>query len=267
MSDKTLQYLLDMLQQLWEEERIPKIWNEGYIVKIPKKGDLSQCTNWRGITLLNVVGKLLSKIILSRIKHHIEKKLRSEQAGFRKERSCMDHIFTLRNILEQSMEWSSPLYMGFIYFEKTFDSLHTDTLWKIVRSYGIPPKLVTLMRLQYEEVECRVIDGGNLSEKFSITTGVKQGCVLAPFLFLMTLDFTMKQTTKGAHRGISWKLGKQLEDLEYADDIVFFSHRFTDMQAKIGKLNGEGAKVGLKINIRKTKIMRFNIKQQYQHQI
>ena len=266
MSDKTLQYLLDMLQQIWREEKIPKSWNEGYIVKIPKKGELSLCTNWRGITLLNVIGKLMSKIILTRIKQQVEKKLRREQAGFRKDRSCIDHIFALRNILEQSMEWNSPLYLGFIDFEKAFDSLHRDTMWKIVRSYGIPAKLITLMRLQYEEVECRVIDGGNISEKFGITTGVKQGCVLAPFLFLMTLDFIMKQTTKEAQRGISWKLGMQLEDLDYADDIVFLSHRFSHMQAKIARLNEEAAKVGLKMNMQKTKIMRFNTKQTNQAQ-
>ena len=92
----------------------PKEWKEGIIIKVPKKGDLSQCKNWRGITLLAVISKIFNKIILEWIKYSLEMGLQKEQAGFRHTRSCVDQINTLRVIIEQSVEFQSPLYMLFV---------------------------------------------------------------------------------------------------------------------------------------------------------
>ncbi|XP_059152867.1 uncharacterized protein LOC131938744 [Physella acuta] len=72
--------------------------------------------------LLSVPSKVLTRIILERLRDALDKKLRQEQAGFRQDRSCTDHIATLRIIIEQSLEWQSPLYMTFVDFEKAFDS-------------------------------------------------------------------------------------------------------------------------------------------------
>ena len=72
-------------------------------------------------------------------KEHV---LRDEQAGFRQERSTTDQIATLRNIIEQSLEWNTTLYTIFVDFEKAFDSVDRDTLWKLLVYYGIPQKIV-----------------------------------------------------------------------------------------------------------------------------
>ena len=73
--------------------------------------------------LLSIPGKVLTRIILERLKTALDKKLRDEQAGFRQDRSCSDHIATTRIILEQSLEWQNPLYSVFVDFQKAFDSL------------------------------------------------------------------------------------------------------------------------------------------------
>jgi hypothetical protein len=72
-------------------------------MKISKKGDLSNCNNWRGITFLSTPSKILTTVILNRIQNTVEQQLRKEQAGFRKHQSCVDLINTLRIILEQSV--------------------------------------------------------------------------------------------------------------------------------------------------------------------
>lgn len=90
---------------------------------MPKKGDLTNCGNYRGITLLSTPGKVFNRIILERMKDVVNDKLRDNQAGFRKNRSCIDQIATLRIIVEQSMEWSSPLLINFVDYEKAFDSI------------------------------------------------------------------------------------------------------------------------------------------------
>ena len=117
-----------LFEKIWTEEKYPNDWKEGHLVKIPKKGDLSNCNNYRGITLLSIPGKVFTRILLERIKEAVDGQLRDNQAGFRKNRSCTDQIAALRIIVEQSIEWNSPLLVNFIYFEKAFDSIDRDTL-------------------------------------------------------------------------------------------------------------------------------------------
>lgn len=120
--------LQPLLRKIWEQEQVPLDWKRGHLVKLPKKGDLSQCGNWRGIMLLSVPSKVLTRVILERLREALDKRLRPEQAGFRQDRSCTDHIATLRMIIEQSIEWQSPLYLTFVDFEKAFDSLDRETI-------------------------------------------------------------------------------------------------------------------------------------------
>ena len=100
----TSRLLTDLFCKIWEQEVIPKDWSKGLIFKLPKKGDLGNCDNWRGITLLSVPSKIFCRILLKRIEKAIDPTLREEQAGFRRGRGCMDQIFAPRNILEQSIE-------------------------------------------------------------------------------------------------------------------------------------------------------------------
>ena len=110
------------LNKMWNEEDIPQDWKVGLLVKLPKKGNLCLCKNWRGM-LLTVASKVLCKIILQRMKDALDGRLRDEQAGFRKETSCCDQIATLRIIVEQTLEWNTGLYMVFVDFEKAFDCI------------------------------------------------------------------------------------------------------------------------------------------------
>lgn len=86
----------------------------------------------------------------------MEKKLRQEQAGFRKVRDSIDHILVLRNILEQRHEWQRKLLVNFVDCEKTFDSIHRDSLWKILRNYGIQSKIVQLTKQFYTNFSCTI---------------------------------------------------------------------------------------------------------------
>ena len=132
--------------KIWQEEEIPTEWKEGYLIKLPKKGDLSNCANYRGITLLSVPGKVFSRILLNRMKDAVDAQLRDQQACFRKDRSCTDQITSLRIILEQSQEWNSSLYINFLDFEKAFDSVDRGSLWKLLRHFGVPEKITKSSR-------------------------------------------------------------------------------------------------------------------------
>jgi hypothetical protein len=105
--------LLPLLLDIWQKEKFCEEWKEGIIIKVPKKGDLSQCRHWRGVTLLAVISKIFNKTILERIKNSLEMGLRKEQAGFCHNRSCIDQISALRVIIDQSVEFQLPFYMLF----------------------------------------------------------------------------------------------------------------------------------------------------------
>ena len=150
------------------------------------------------------------------------------------------------------------MYIAFIDFEKAFDSLHRASLWKILRHCGIPQKLVNIIQSLYENFECRVIYNNKLTEPFRVNTGVRQGCILSPMLFTLAVDWLLRRVTEEKRQGIQWNLTSVLEDLDYADDVGLLSHRHQDIQQKIERLSQAANTIGLRINQKKTKVMRTN---------
>ena len=102
--------------------------------------------------------------------------------------STIDQIFILRNILEQVNEWQATFYAHFVDFEKAFDSVHCEGLWRIMKAYSIPDKLIRMVKIMYDDFECSVLEEDEQTRWFKITTGVKQGCAMSGFLFLLTVD-------------------------------------------------------------------------------
>jgi len=146
--------LEDLFEIIWNTETIPGDWTKGIIVKIPKKGDTTICDNHRGINLLSVVpSKIFTRVIINWLYDEVNRLLRSGQAGFRRGRSTTEQIFILRNIIKQSIEWQLPIYINFIDFEKAFDSVHRDSLWTIMKYYGIPEKIVKMIKLLYMKTQ------------------------------------------------------------------------------------------------------------------
>ena len=84
-----------------------------------------------------------------------------------------------------------------------------------------------------------MIHNGKLTEPFNVQTGVRQGCLLSPVIFLMVVDWVMKQSTADRRTGIQWTFMKQLEDLDLADDISLLSHKQQDAQEKLGRVAEE----------------------------
>ena len=138
--------------------------------------------------------------------------------------------------------------MNFIDFEKAFDSVHRDSLWIIMRKYGIPEKIIRIIQLFYADFQCAVEDQGERGEWFDIKTGVKQGCNMSGFLFLMVMDWIMRRTVGKGENGIRWRLTTKLDDLDFADDVALLSSSRNQMQEKTSRMDMEAKRFGLKIN-------------------
>ncbi len=158
--DTLEEVFLDLCNRIWSEEKIPEEWRKGLQFKLLKKGYLSYCKNWYGIMLLNTATKVFCRVILERIKIALDEILREEQAGFRADGSCTDQIATLRIIVERSIEWQFFLYINFIDFEKAFKSISRKVLWRLLRHYGMPFKIVTIIRALYKGFSAQVVHNG-----------------------------------------------------------------------------------------------------------
>ena len=100
------------------------------------------------------------------------------------------------------------------------------------RHCGTPNKYISIVKATYEGVTCKVLNRGDAKEKFQVLTGVRQGCILSPSLFLIAIDWAMRQTTQRKKNCIQWTILDQLDDLDFADDLALLSHTHRQMQDK-----------------------------------
>ncbi|WP_353805823.1 reverse transcriptase domain-containing protein, partial [Acinetobacter baumannii] len=131
-----------------------------------------------------------------------------------------------------------------------------------MQHYGVPEIFIDLIQQLYRGATCQVVHKGKLTEVFEVNTGVRQGGLLSPMIFLLALDWIMRETTKTEQTGIQWTLTRVLEDLDYADDICLISQKHEHRQSKTDRLAQEAAKTGLEINTEKTETMSLHTDQQ-----
>ena len=117
------------------------------IVPIHKKGGKTECNNYRCVSLLPTTYKILSNIQLSRLIPYAEEIIGHHQRGFRRNRSTNDHIFCIRQILEKKWEHNEAVHQFFIDFKKAYDSVRREALYNILIQFGIPKKLVRLIKM------------------------------------------------------------------------------------------------------------------------
>jgi len=169
-------------------EELPEEWKESIIVPIYKKGDKTDYNNYRGISLLPTTYKSLFNILLSRLIPYAEEVIGDHQCGFRRNRSTIDHIFCIRQILEKKWEYNEAVHQLFIDFKKAYDSVRREVLYNILIEFGVPKKLVRLIKMCLTETYSKVRVGKNLSDMFPIKNGLKQGDTLSPLLFNFALE-------------------------------------------------------------------------------
>ena len=169
-----------MVTIFWSTENIPTDFIDTNITILYKKGDRSHCGNYRGISLLSVVGKVFADIIVQRLKNLAELIYAQSQSGYRSGRSTIDGIFTFRQLMEKSREQRRNMYIAFVDFTKAFDTVNRELLYGILGRLGCPAKFVRIIKKLYTNIHARLVVDGELTSPFEYNSGVKQGCKLAP---------------------------------------------------------------------------------------
>ena len=241
---------------IWRSESVPTDWTKGLIVPIWKgKGDRQDCSNYRGVTLLSVPGKVFARLLLKRIRSHLLATQRPEQSGFTPKKSTTDRILALRVLIERRLEYRQKLLAAYVDLKKAFDSVHRESLWELLRLRGIPAKLISLISALYSDTRSAVKCGGSISDSFLVGSGVRQGCVLAPTLFSVAMDWVLGRALAD-HPGAT--IGDfKVTDLDFADDAAILSETLELLVDALESLDRETKPLGLQISWIKTKIQEF----------
>lgn len=234
-------------------DAIPEDWNMAYITSIYKKGDKRKCSNYRGISVTSAMGRLYGRVLKNRIeKNTIEIE---EQNGFRAGRSCMDNTFVLQQILEKRKARNLATHLVFIDLEKAYDTVPLKMLFEILTKSDLSNVYVRAIQNIYRNSKSVVKIGSTISEPFSPSKGLRQGCSLSPTLFKIYIQEALRSwRIKIARMGIEIE-EKCLTTLFFADDQVIIAGDEDDADYMLRKLDDEYAKWGLNMNMSKTEYL------------
>ena len=223
-----------MFNVIYSRGYFPKSWSLGDIISLHKNGDKDNVQNYRGITLLSVLGKLFTKILNTRLTTwadnygvYIE-----AQADFRQHMCTGDNIFVLNNLISHALHSGRKLYCSFIDFSKAFDYVVRNILWFKLLNIGVRGKMFDIIVSMYKNVCSRVKYSNYLSEPFSCHLGVRQGECLSPFLFAVYVNDIENELIAKGTKGTDIDVFK-IFLLLYADDIVIFAETPENLQPSL----------------------------------
>ena len=247
--------LHSLLSQIWKTGKWPHQWKQSVHIPLYKKGDPKLCSNYRTIALIPHASKIMLKVIQKRLEPIMERLIPPEQAGFRRARGTRGHISNMRRMMETSREYQKEIYMCFIDYSTAFDCVDHGTLWTVLTRLGVPAHLVSLLRGLYEDQEAAVRTEYGDSEWFGVGKGVRQGCILSPYLFNIYAEYIMREADLDQCPDGVRVAGLTLNNLKYADDTTLLSESRDGLQAMLERVRVESKKMGLSLNTKKTKIM------------
>ena len=269
--------LHNFILDCWCAKCLPQQWKNANIILVYKQnGDRADCGNSRGISLLSVAGKVLAKIMLTRLLQHVvDLVLPESQCGFQRGRSTIDMIFVARQLQEEYHERHQDLYLAFVDLTKAFDTVNQDIFWNILRKFGCPPTFIAI--LQFHTGMCaQVVMARSQSSSFPVKVGVKQGCVLAPIIFnLLLVAITLvyhRDLQSSDCVGIEYRFdgglfnlrrlqaktktsSAMISALQYADDAAFPCLTADGLQRSLDVMSETYLRAGLIINTTKTEIL------------
>jgi len=256
LSETGVRVVTQLLNEVWKSERLPSELNVGRIVYLFKGGDQYDCGDYRGISLLNVVYKLLSSIVNTRLTNFCEEEhvLADEQGGFRKGRGCADQAFSLYQIVAGRMREKESTYMCFIDIKKAYDRVWRDGLWVRMADCGIKGKMWRMVRAMYACTRSTVFSGGKDSDVFDIGLGVRQGDVLSPLVFSIFFNGLI-EALKGKELGVVILKKKQVCGLWYADDIALLARSCDELRDMLKCVDEYCCKWRCSANAKKSGVM------------
>jgi hypothetical protein len=254
--DSLADSLYELFEQCWKLRRLPASFCEGYVALLHKSGDTSMLDNYRGLSLLNSMSKVMELVLKARIVPLTETFLSDSQAGFRPDRRCLDNQVLLLEIISERRERSLPTFVTFVDIRKAYDSVWRSGLWALLERIGVTGTMLDLLKALTGHVSRKIRIQGELSDPFECHRGVPQGSVLSPILYDIFIDSLLAELNN-TDDGVSC-CGDVLSVLAFADDLALLSKDHSGMTRQLQRLKTHAVEWRYSVNVAKCASLLFS---------
>ena len=244
--------LTELFNLIYSSGEFPEDLLMSIFITLPKQPRATDCSNFRTISLMPHTLKIFLKIIQNRIGTKIDKEVGPTQFGFRPGSGTREGIFCYNIIAQKHLEVDKDLFTCFIDYSKAFDKVHHEQLIQCLEKIGVDGKDIRVIANLYWHQKAAIRIQNQLSPFTSIQRGVRQGCVLSPYLFNIYTEFIFRECNE--LQGINIH-GLNINNLRYADDTALITENQENLQRVVTKVREESSKAGLEMNVKKTKTM------------
>ena len=238
------------------EKKLSTFQRMGILNLLPKKDkDLRSLANWRPVSLLNTDYKILTKLLAVRLQKVIPTIINSDQVGYIKNRYIGENVRILSDILLYTDLEDLEAYITQIDFEKAFDSVEWDFLFKTLKAVNFGENFIAWIKTLYTDIEACVGNNGNYSEYFVLSRSIRQGCPISALLFLLVVEMLANKIRNNTEiKGI--KIDNEVFKIAMmADDITLINKDLQSISNAVKIFNNFEQCSGLKLNLSKTEII------------
>ncbi|KAI3377230.1 hypothetical protein L3Q82_009142 [Scortum barcoo] len=248
-----LSWLTRLCNIAWRLGTVPLEWQTGVVVPLFKKGDRRVCSNYRGITLLSLPGKVYARVLERRIRPIVDPRIQEEQCGFRPGRGTVDQLYTLHRVLEGLWEFAQPVHMCFVDLEKAFDRVPRGILWGVLREYGVRGPLLRAVRSLYDRSRSLAWFAlpavSQTCSQYMLDSGRAALCHRVLFIIFMDRISRRSQGPEGVRFG-----NHRISSLLFADDVVLLASSSQDLQHVLERFAAECEAAGMRISTSKSSV-------------
>ena len=244
--------LAELFNDIYSTGVFPEELLMSVYITLPKQPRATDCANFRTISLMPHALKIFLKIIQARIGNKIDSEVGPTQFGFRPGSGTREAIFCFNILAQKFIEVDQDIYTCFIDYSKAFDKVHHSQLIECLEKIGVDGRDIRIIANLYWHQKAAIRINNELSPFTSIQRGVRQGCVLSPYLFNIYTEFIFRQSNDLP--GITIH-GLNINNLRYADDTALIADDKDKLQDIVTIVQKESSKAGLEMNVKKTKTM------------
>ena len=258
--------LLDSIRYALSTGHLSIEQKRGIITLCPKKyKDRLFLKNWRPISLLNTDYKIIAKILASRMKKVIHLVIDEDQTGYIQGRFIGQNIRTIEDIIFFCDSENKPGIVLTVDYEKAFDSLNWNFMFKALEMFNFGSIFIGWIKTLYNDIEAAIINNGHISQFFKPERGIRQGCPLSAYLFLLAIEVLAHHIRKNDNiKGIP-VFDKEIKLSQLADDTTCFLSDLHSLEWVLKTFERFSLCAGLRINVEKTKAKYIGSLVDYDH--